>query len=34
MDDASRIGPRYSNQVIPYHDWYSHMWYRIGYGWI
>ena len=20
--------------VIPYHDWYSHMWYRIGRGWI
>jgi dolichyl-phosphate-mannose--protein O-mannosyl transferase len=21
-------------RVIPYHDWYSHMWYRIGRGWI
>jgi dolichyl-phosphate-mannose--protein O-mannosyl transferase len=21
-------------QVIPYHDWYAHMWYRIGRGWI
>jgi dolichyl-phosphate-mannose-protein mannosyltransferase len=21
-------------RVIPYHDWYSHMWYRIGKGWI
>jgi dolichyl-phosphate-mannose-protein mannosyltransferase len=20
--------------VIPYHDWYNHMWYRIGRGWI
>jgi dolichyl-phosphate-mannose--protein O-mannosyl transferase len=20
--------------VIPYHDWYAHMWYRIGRGWI
>ena len=23
-----------AGQVIPYHDWYSHMWYRIGRGWI
>ena len=23
-----------AGQVIPYHDWYSHMWYRIGNGWI
>jgi len=23
-----------AGQVIPYHDWYSHMWYRIGKGWI
>jgi dolichyl-phosphate-mannose-protein mannosyltransferase len=23
-----------AGQVIPYHDWYSHMWYRIGHGWI
>jgi hypothetical protein len=23
-----------AGQVIPYHDWYSHMWYRIGDGWI
>jgi dolichyl-phosphate-mannose-protein mannosyltransferase len=21
-------------KVIPYHDWYSHMWYRTGRGWI
>jgi dolichyl-phosphate-mannose-protein mannosyltransferase len=21
-------------QVIPYHDWFSHMWYQIGRGWI
>ncbi len=21
-------------RVIPYHDWYAHMWYRIGKGWI
>ena len=21
-------------EVIPYHDWYSHMWYRIGRGWV
>jgi dolichyl-phosphate-mannose--protein O-mannosyl transferase len=23
-----------AGKVIPYHDWYSHMWYRIGRGWI
>jgi hypothetical protein len=23
-----------AGQVIPYHDWLSHMWYRIGRGWI
>ncbi len=23
-----------AGQVIPYHDWYSHMWYRMGRGWI
>ncbi len=23
-----------AGQVILYHDWYSHMWYRIGKGWI
>ena len=23
-----------AGQVIPYHDWYAHMWYRIGRGWI
>jgi len=23
-----------AGQVITYHDWYSHMWYRIGKGWI
>jgi dolichyl-phosphate-mannose-protein mannosyltransferase len=23
-----------AGQVIPYHDWFSHMWYRIGRGWI
>jgi dolichyl-phosphate-mannose-protein mannosyltransferase len=23
-----------AGRVIPYHDWYSHMWYRIGRGWI
>jgi dolichyl-phosphate-mannose-protein mannosyltransferase len=23
-----------AGQVIPYHDWYSHIWYRVGYGWI
>jgi dolichyl-phosphate-mannose--protein O-mannosyl transferase len=21
-------------KVIPYHDWYDHMWYRIGRGWV
>ena len=24
----------FAGQVIPYHDWYGHMWYRIGRGWI
>jgi len=23
-----------AGQVIPYHDWYSHMWYKVGRGWI
>ncbi len=23
-----------AGKVIPYHDWLSHMWYRIGHGWI
>jgi dolichyl-phosphate-mannose-protein mannosyltransferase len=23
-----------AGQVIPYHEWYAHMWYRIGRGWI
>jgi dolichyl-phosphate-mannose-protein mannosyltransferase len=23
-----------AGQVVPYHDWYAHMWYRIGRGWI
>jgi dolichyl-phosphate-mannose-protein mannosyltransferase len=23
-----------AGKVIPYHDWYSHMWYKIGRGWI
>jgi dolichyl-phosphate-mannose--protein O-mannosyl transferase len=23
-----------AGQVIPYHDWFAHMWYRIGKGWI
>ena len=23
-----------AGQVIPYHDWYAHMWYRVGRGWI
>jgi len=21
-------------QIIPYSDWLSHMWYRVGNGWI
>jgi hypothetical protein len=23
-----------AGKVIPYQDWLSHMWYRIGHGWI
>ncbi len=23
-----------AGQAIPYHDWYAHMWYRVGRGWI
>jgi len=24
----------FAAKVIPYQDWLSHMWYRIGHGWI
>jgi len=26
--------PILSAKVIPYSDWLSHMWYRVGVGWI
>ena len=26
--------PILAGKVIPYPDWLSHMWYRIGHGWI
>ena len=26
--------PILAAQIISYHDWYSHIWYRIGRGWV